>query len=734
MADCDLNTAAVSRPLALRMRGGLVIVPQPSMRETRYAVKDPVGQRYWRLREEELFLLRSLDGAASVDDLCARYARQFSPRRLDPPELVHYLSSLHQQGLILSERDGESEAVLHRQRAWRRAAPLRMLYQLAAWRFRGVDPDRWLARITPGLNWVFSGWAAASFVVLLVSAALLALVQWITLDRELAALAGSFTADQVVLLLVAIGITKVMHELGHAIACKHFGGECHEIGLLLLCGAPALYCNVSDAWLLREKRPRILISAAGIVVELTLAAICTWLWWCTYPGLIHSLALYAVVICSVNTVLINGNPLLQYDGYFILADLTDTPNLRAVSSASVRRFFGRVLFGLRIPGERDNPGREPWLIAYGVASTLYRWAIVIGISCLAYGVLKPYGAEFVGWIVAGVLASALLIEPVVRIARFFGHPDWQRKIPWRWVAPRNGVLFLGCVALLIVPLPASVVAPVVIEPRGARTVYVEVEGRLAWSIATGAQVKAGDPVARLENLPLKSELTKLTGDRDVKQQELTNLLRRQSDPEAAARIPAAEKSLADVTRRLCQRQRDFERLVIRTPCGGVVLPPPPREVDDQTTPDWAGTPLNPENLGCHLQTGDVVCIVGAPQSMDALAYIAQGNEDLIQTGQQVQLLVNAIPSERLVGEVELPPTTRARQAPEELIAQGELPLERDQHGQPRPNQPIFVARIELSPLEQPLVIGASGRAKITVAPRSILNRVWRAIGQTFGAP
>jgi putative peptide zinc metalloprotease protein len=641
------------------------------------------------------------------------------------------LAHWHQEGLIVNDQPGQAEAVLDRQRAWRRGAPMRLVSQLLAWRFRGVDPDRWLGQMAPRLSWLFTFWAAGLLSVLLISAILLVLLHWTALDRELAVLAGSFTADQALVVLVTIGLVKVLHELGHAIACKHFGGECHEIGFLLLLGAPALYCNVSDAWLLPDKRPRILISAAGMIVELALAGICAWLWWCTNPGLIHSLALYAMVVCSVNTLLLNGNPLLQYDGYFILADLTDTPNLRALSGAAVRRLFARILLGLRTLGDVENHGCQPWLVVYGITSTVYRLLIAIAVWWYLHDVLEPYGAELISWIVGALLLALLIREPAIGAARFFRRPGWEREIPWRWVIPRNAVPAVGCLALLIVPLPASVVAPLVLEPRGGHVIYVEVEGRLAWAVAAGVQVSAGDTIVRLENVSLTAELTRLSGEREVKRNHLNNLLRRQSDPEAAAQIPTAEKSLADIEERLLQRQRDLDRLVIRAPCAGTVLPPPPRESQSPITPEWTGVALDPENRGCHLQSGDVICILGEPRAMDVVAFVTQGKEDLVQSGQPVRLFIDSLPDQQLVGTVEVPPTTRALEAPEALAASGELPVERDHHGRARPKQPIFAARIALDSPAHPLLLAGTGRAKITVAPRSIASRLWRSFNQTF---
>jgi putative peptide zinc metalloprotease protein len=700
----------------------------------RYAIKDAVAQRYWHLRAEAIFLLRSLDGKTSAEELCARFEREFTPRKLSPVDLTRYLAHWHREGLIVNDQPGQSETILDRQRTWQRQAPLRLLNRLLAWRFRGIDPDRWLGRLATRVNWLFSIWATGLFVALIASALLLVLAHWPALDLELATLAGSFTADQALLVLATIGLVKVIHELGHAVACKHFGGECHEIGFLLLLGAPALYCNVSDAWLLPDKPRRILISAAGMIVELAVAATCAWLWWCTNPGLIHSLALCAMVICSVNTLMLNGNPLLQYDGYYILADLTDTPNLRALSGAAVRRLLARVLFGVRTPCDIENRGREAWLVAYGIASTVYRFLVVIAIWWLLHDVLEPHGAETVSWIVGALLLSALIIEPAIGAAQFFRHPDWAREVPWRWVVPRNALLSVVCLTLLIVPLPASVVAPLVLEPHGGRAIYVEVEGQLVWAVAAGTEVNAGDTIIRLENLSLKAEIARLSGERDVKRQQLNNLLRRQSDPKAAAQIPTAEESLTDVEERLLQRQRDLKRLVICAPSAGTVLPSPSRELQSPITPGWTGTPLDPENLGCHLQCGDVVCILGKPQAMDAVAFVCQGKEDLIRSGQPVKLFIDSLPDQRLIGAVEVPPTTRVREAPEELVVKGELLVERDHQGRPRPNQPIFAARISLASPASPLVLAGTGRAKITVAPRSIASRLWRSLSQTFRGP
>jgi putative peptide zinc metalloprotease protein len=262
-------------------------------------------------------------------------------------------------------------------------------------------------------------------------------------------------------------------------------------------------------------------------------------------------------------------------------------------------------------------------------------------------------------------------------------------------------------------------------------VYVEVAGQLAWAIAPGSRVKEGDVLARLESLPLARELETLTGERDAMRLRLTTLRRRQADPEAAVQIPTTEKALADLEERVRQRRREVERLVIRAPRAGVVLPPRQRNDNTDPVPMWNGTPLDVQNLGCELRTGDVLCAIGEPLTMDALVFVEQGDDELIRAGQPAKLLVDAFPDRHVPGTVSAPATARAVEAPEELLVRGEFPVDEGSDGRTRASPSLFTARIEVAMQDQPLLIGGTGRARISVAPRSLASRAWRSLGQTL---
>src|SRR5206468_11742270 len=137
-----------------------------------------------------------------------------------------------------------------------------------------------------------------------------------------------------------LAITKVIHEFGHGLSCKHFGGECHEMGVMLLVMTPCLYCNVSDSWMLPNKWHRAAIGAAGMYIELVMASIATFLWWFSEPGLLNNVCLAVMFVCSVTTLVFNANPLMRYDGYYILADLLEIPNLRQKAGQVLSRTLG----------------------------------------------------------------------------------------------------------------------------------------------------------------------------------------------------------------------------------------------------------------------------------------------------------------------------------------------------------------------------------------------------------
>ena len=311
----------------LRTRADLLATRVESVGATTWVVKDPLTLEHFQFSAEEYALLDWLREPTTIAELQRLFNQRFSPQTITPHSIWDFLSRLHGSGLLISASTGQGQELLARRD---RDLVRRWAFSwsgLLGIRFRGVDPDRFLTAVRSSCNWLFSpAIALASLAVVLYAISIL-IGHFDEFRHRLPEISALVDWRNLPWLLVAIGTVKILHELGHALACKHFGGEVHELGFMLLVFAPCLYCDVSDAWRLPNKWRRIAISAAGVIVELVLAAVATIVWWHAQPGIVQLVALNVMLICTINTLLINGNPLMRYDGYYICSDLVEVPNL-----------------------------------------------------------------------------------------------------------------------------------------------------------------------------------------------------------------------------------------------------------------------------------------------------------------------------------------------------------------------------------------------------------------------
>jgi len=732
----DAPTSTATRPVALRMRPDLVVRPQQAGSRRYWVVKDPVSLEYFHLRDEEHAIMQMLDGQTSPAEIKRRFEQTFAPLQISPEQIQAFLGHLHRSGLLLAEAPGQGEQFLKRRRERRGRKLLQALAGILVIRFHGIDPEPMLRWLYPRFRWLFSYWFLAGCVLLVLVAAVLVAVRFDDLQARLPEFNAFFNARNAVWLAAVLALAKVTHELGHALSCKHFGGECHEMGIMLLVFVPCLYCNVSDSWMLSSKWQRIAITAAGMFVEIVLASVCTILWLFSEPGLPGMLCLNMMFVCSVSTLLFNGNPLLRYDGYFILSDLVEVPNLAQQSKALVRRRLANLFLGIEPHDDRELPETHRGLLAaYGVAATFYRLVVVVAILWFCSKALKQYRLEILAEALAVIVIGGLLMAPIMNVVRFLRNPTWKRRIKPGRAVLTCCTMAAAVVAICLIPLPHRVAAPVVLEPGDVHRVYVSVPGTLTAAVAPGSVLRQGQELGRLANLDVGLQVERLAGRRDQQRLHLKNLeLRRAGDPSVGSQIPAATEALADVEQRLRELQRDQRRLILTAPVDGTVFPPPalpPRPYSPGQLQPWRGNPLDARNLGCYLKTGTLFCMVGDPSRLEAVLVIHQSDLSFVRTGQRVRITLDESPGKVLEGAITEVARTDLKVVPRELATGEDLPVYAGEDGLPRPLETSYQARVSLDDHNRHLLTGSRGRAKILVDAQPLGRRLYRFLRRTF---
>jgi putative peptide zinc metalloprotease protein len=739
MATADAFRASTTRPVGLRRRGDLVVNRQIHQGQAWWVVKDPIALAYFRFRPEEYALLDMLDGRTSLDDLKARFEARFPPRRITVEELARFIATLHRSGLVIGDRPGQGPQLFERrrQRIWKQW--MAWLANIMSLRFRGIDPDRLLERLDPWFGWLFSPPAIVAALAFVASAVLLVLVNFDVFRSKLPEFNQFFAAGNWLYLAIALGVTKILHEFGHGLSCKHYGGECHEMGMMLLVFTPCLYCDVSDSWMLPSKWKRAAIGAAGMYVEVIIAAIATYLWWNSHAGVFNQLCLDVMFVSSVSTILFNANPLLRYDGYYILSDVLEIPNLRQKANTILSRLASRWCLGIEQPEDPFLPQRNRGLFAlYAVASSVYGWIVTASIFFFVWNVFKPYRLEVLGKALAAGALWGLVVRPLQGLVKFLRVPGRRDEVKSVNVMATAAVAAVLTAAVTLIPLPQRVWCAAELRPRDEEMVYVTVPGTLdEVLVKQGDQVAEGAELARLSSIDLDLQIAELEGKVAQGEARLRSLEReRFIDPAAGLEIGTVEELLKSDGEKLAKKRADRRKLVLVAPRTGVVLPTlntPARPDPSGKLPAWTGNPLEPRNRGATLTEGTVFCLVGDPGRFEAVMLIDQSEVEFVARGQRIDLRLDAFPWRTLTGTVAVIAETRVEGGAERLSvkAGGQVPTETDPSGREMPISTSYEALMTVEDPESLFTPGMRGTARIQVGSRTVGGWLLRLLWQTF---
>ncbi|HEY4261308.1 MAG TPA: hypothetical protein VGM98_14170 [Schlesneria sp.] len=716
-------------------RADLKVVPLEFAGRRSWGIKDPLTLAYYELRDEEYFVLQQLNGQASVDDICNSFNDRFRPTTLSHAELQQFIGQLISQCLLIAAGAGYGRMLVARDQRTQSRRFWTRLSSVLCIRFRGIDPDWLLEWLLNRIGWIFSPTTLFASLLLISWGIVLVIVQFDHVIERLPDAHALLATQNLIWLPMLLAVVKVLHEFGHGLACKRFGGECRELGAMLLVFTPTLYCNVSDSWMLRDKWKRIAVSAAGMWVELIIAAVSTLLWWFSTPGLFHSICLNLMIICGVSTLLFNGNPLLRYDGYFILSDWLEIPNLQQQSVESIRGGICWWFCGIGDRSFADSSRTRRWLLfGYGVASSSYRVLLAFLILWSLYYWLEPYGLAAFVQLMAVPTIGLMFLRPVLAASRFLRSPQNRQQINWPRLVSRTAFCGLLLIAILFLPVPSRVRAGALLDQGDAHRVYSTLGGTLVQSVKLGTTVVAGQEVARLVDPQLQRQLIRLEGEYNLHALRLGQLERRRIlDPEVAALIPATREAKHDFEVQLRQLRDAAERLVLKSPCDGIVLPATPQsgQALPGALPTWVGSALDDRNSGCFVKPGTTICLVGSRESRDATLLVNQDDINLVQVGQPVRTVWHELAGEVLTGTVTEVAALDLETLPREAVQRLRLPARSTAEGSIVPVGTWYRVRVHLDSTTLPLVRNAAGEAKILVAPQSLGRSMLRWLSRTF---
>jgi putative peptide zinc metalloprotease protein len=673
-----------------------------------WTIHDPVRNAFFRIGRAA-FLLLSHWAVGAPQALLER-VNTTTTQRVGPEQLQQLLRFLQANQLLLAAGP-EAQADHLRRRAAQRGSPWKwVLHRYLFFRIPLVRPDRFLDATVHLVRPLMTRGFVLTCVVLGLLGIVLALRQW---DSFTHTFLGFLSWEGAVAFGVTLMVTKVFHELAHGYAAKAYGCRVRTMGVAFMVFYPVLYTDTTDAWRLISRRQRLLIGAAGMIAEIQLALLATFAWSFLPDGPLRTGAFLLATVTWTMTLLVNLNPFMRFDGYYLLSDWMGIQNLQARGFAQGRWKLREWLFGFGEPApERFTPKTRRRLLLYAYSTWVWRFLLFLGIALIVYNVFfKALG----------------LFLMIVELAWFIGRPIkdelvqwWQRRRAMRLNANTLATLTVLAliVGVLVWPWQARVEVPAVLQAGSHATLYPPVPARIAALAAErGDRVAAGQVLVRLESPELTHQLAQTRRRIDLAEQ----LLRRQAaSAEALERLQVLQQELAADRTRLEGLQAQQARLTVRAPQAGTLVDRPSELAAGQ----WVGLG---QRLG-RIVGDDPARLRGYVRGAD-LDRFADGAPGRFYPDDPAQppLDVRVAARERVnASRLELPYLAAAYDGPIAVEARQAQDSEAQIAGTGLvPKEPVY--RVDLTPAEPvtPPARVLRGTVMVEAEARSLLGRAWR---------
>ncbi len=536
-----------------------------------YVLQDISSGRNHRFNTVAYHIIGFMNGDRTVQEIWDAATTAFGDNAPGQDEMIQLLGQLHASDVLQCDVSPDIIELFQRQEKHKANKLKQRSSNPFALRFPLLDPDSFLEKWKHLVRPVFSWFGVILWILVVVAGFILAVSHWPDLTENVAD--RLFSPKNILLIWLAYPLIKAVHELSHAFAIKIWGGEVHEMGIMLLAFTPVPYVDASASTAFSEKRMRMTVAAAGIAMEIFVASLALFFWLNMEPGLARAFAYNVMVIGGVSTILFNANPLLRFDGYYILADAIEIPNLAGRSIKYLGYLVQRYLFGVE---ECRSPvtakGEKAWFICYGIAAFIYRMFILAVLTLFVGGKFFFIGVLIAAW----AIVSQIVLPAIRNCERFYNSPA-RRRNRTRFLVAGISVSMLVAVLLFIVPAPLCTrVEGVVLPPeqcqvRAGTDCFIT-----SVDVASHTDVKEGDALISCEDPFLESHTR-------VLQASLNELQAKYNAEPLQNRVQREiiKDEMTTVRADLTNSRERIEELIIRSPKDGLFVLPEAQNLPGQ---------------------------------------------------------------------------------------------------------------------------------------------------------
>ncbi len=677
-----------------------------------YLLQDKSNGRFHRLTPSAWRLISAMNGRNSLTKVLAAAADpQFYESADEIPtrdDLIHLLQYLHVADLLVCDMPPNTQELFARREQKKQQRWLRLLMNPLTWNIPLGNPDKLLDKLMPVARLLSSRTMGVIWLLVVGYALLQAGNHWTQLTHG--QLDRVLSPSNLFLLWLTYPLFKILHELGHGLFTKVWGGQVNDCGIIFVVGTPLPYVDASAATGFYAKRQRLMVSAAGMAVELFLAALALLLWVQLSGGFLRDFLYNIILIGGVSTLFFNGNPLMRFDGYHLLTDAWDLPNLATRANQQVSYILRRYAFGIVGVYSPASSVREAWLLAsYSIAAFIYRVFMLFFIILLVANYFPTFGLIIGCWLI-----FFQLVWPGLKALQFLWRDKQlanQRKRAFVVTGVTSCAILLF---LIVVPLPQSTSVEAVLWLPDEARVKTESSGEVVeLLVADGSSVAAGDALVRLQNPTLVAYL-------EVQQAKLREYDARyqQAWVEDRSQAQMFEQDIAAIKAEITLLQERVTNLIVRSPSSGVF-----RITRSYYLP------------GSYLKQGDELAIIEKPDAVRVRAALLQDEVGLVrQATDRVSIRFTSDPMNVITADAIQDAPIASEQLPNPVLGTqggGRVAVDATHASGTRVKEKVFLLDLALRDYEQSGHFGERAYVKFHHPAEPLAVRWYRNLQQVF---